>query len=167
MSLEVSSGMNEILRIALIIVCMLPSVWFFQLAIHELGHLLFAWVFCGYPSKSVRFYPIRWGDFAKCEWDESEPIRPTIFDKILSRIYDVKMRIYYHRIIYASPFIIGIVLSLVWGCLMLVSFYFLPLLIVGVGDVLFFLYGMIFGSDKSDGKRFLAGKPLRIYYGGD
>lgn len=154
--------MQNILWHALLAVCIilvLGMLWYIQCIVHELGHLLFALLFDGHKPLRVRLYPVRWGDFAHCWWIETE-IRPTAIDRLLSWLVRKKVLVYWDGGKRISPAIIAIfqliilwVTTLFTSCplLLAITFTFFPF-----GDILFFLYTVKWGSEKSDGQLFLS-----------
>lgn len=127
-----------------ILICI--AAYFVQNCIHELSHL-FAWNMLE-GRKPVKFVPYphkyrgRWM-FARCQAGPKQ-----YFTDIPWFVYIV-------------PFWSAIIWFFIWGlCFFQMLgyyehvWYFIPFMVCGLLDALFFWYTYLFGSDRSDGKRY-------------
>lgn len=114
--------------------------WLIQNVVHELGHLIFAKVFCRYKAIDLIPWPHKYKNsfvFARCEYLPTYP------------------RSEKECMIHVSPILVGIPLAILFLVLgILVSPYFFILFGYQLIDILFWVYGFIFGTDYADGKRF-------------
>lgn len=122
----------------------LLAAWFIQNCLHELSHLIFAWLFEGLKPKGFWPYPHFYKGrffFARYKTRKIETVN--------------KGR-------HIAPFWSGLVF--VWAFSVVVFFadnetkiYYLAFVITNTIDALFFWWGYIWGSEFSDGKRFRHG----------
>lgn len=129
------SLLSYLLLIGLFVLC-----YFGQNIIHELSHLIFAKVFCGYKMIDLIPWPHKHKDklvFARCEYLPTSP------------------RSEHEEMIHLSPVVIGTLLFFLWLVLSIVinPLFSIPLIYQSI-DILVWVYGFFYGSDYSDGKRF-------------
>lgn len=125
---------------------MFPVAWFFQLVVHEASHLVVGWWDEGRRPTGFWPYPHRHDGrwfFARCSMGPAVPGRWDPTWRHLSR--------------HIAPMYWGLVLAALAGAVTLTTWWALPWVVCGLGDVVWWWRGYFWGSPRSDGKRWRYG----------
>ena len=121
------------------VLALFPIAWYFELVVHELSHAFVAKFLLGYKITRIRLYPIKWGDFARCEWSYVEKDKGSVLLR---------------KLLYIAPIISGVIIYSI-ACFVFCMFdisEMIPFMGMALGELLMFQHGTWFGSEECDAK---------------